>query len=139
MGRLTLRRSAQPSDAGFTLIEAVASLAIATLLLTGLAFATVGSLRGSATARINQQAGDVLESAIEAARDQAYDDLVMYTGDPNLSHTADSRILQSGCPSGGSMCVSVPNPTGSGSTTENIVTSTAIGFQSNHIQTQTSG
>lgn len=132
-------RAQRAADAGFTLIEAVASLVIAALLLTAVAYATLGSLRGSTTARINQQAGDVLETTIEAARTAGISNLVMYTADPDLTTARDSRLLTSGCPSGGTMCVSVPNPTGSGTVTENLVTSPAPGFQTDHIQKTSTG
>jgi type II secretory pathway pseudopilin PulG len=123
------------SDTGLSLIEAVAALAVAAIILTGLAYATVGGVKASTAARVNQQAGDILESTIEKARTAGYDAVVMYASDPDLTVSKDSRLVASGCPSGGSLCVSLPNPKGAGTVKENIVTSPAPGFLPNHVTT----
>lgn len=137
----TLRRraSASGSDGGFTLIEAIAAITVAAIMLGAIAFASVTGIHASTEARINQQAGDVIESAIETARAQSYSTLVMSTSDPNLSAAKDSRILTSGCPNSASMCVSVPNPVGTGTVKEALDTSAATGYITNHIQTVTTG
>src|SRR5437667_341426 len=108
------RRLTTTADAGFTLIEAIASLVVAAILLSAIAYAAVSGIRASTVARINQQAGDVIESVIETARTQGYDSLAMSTSDPNLSTANDSRLSGAGCPNGASLCVAVPKLSGSG-------------------------
>lgn len=123
------------ADEGFTLIEAIAAIAVAALMLTAVAFAAVTGIHGSTEARINQQAGDVIESAIESARAQSYDNLVMSGSDSTLA--TDPRLTTSGCP-GATPCVSVPKDDGSGTVKESIVEGTG-GYISTHIQTDTTG
>lgn len=133
-------RQRADADAGFTLIEAVAAIAVAAIMLTAIAFAAVTGIHASTEARINQQAGDVIESAIESARAQSFSSLEMSpaTTDPNLTTGKDSRLSASGCPNGGSLCISVPNDNGSGTVKESLDIQ-AGGYITNHIQTDTTG
>jgi type II secretory pathway pseudopilin PulG len=132
------RPSCQSAEAGFTLIEAIAAITVAAITLAAIAFAAISGIRASTAARVNQQAGDVIESTIEAARAQSYDNLAMSTSDPKLTVANDSRLSSSGCPSGASLCATVPNQTSSGTTKEALVTTSATGYITNHIQTVTS-
>lgn len=79
-------------DRGFTLLEAVVSLSIATVLLTTLAAIMISTMHASLLARQNQQAGDLLNEQLESVRGIDYSAITMVnsslsTTDPYL-HTA---------------------------------------------------
>jgi type II secretory pathway pseudopilin PulG len=130
-------REASAADSGFTLVEAVVAILIAGFALAAVGVAVAGGVRGSTTARINQQASDVAESQLETARGQGYDNLAMNTADPTLNVGSDSRLMSSGCPNGASLCVPVPNPSGSGTVVEGLVTTPSGGWITNHVSTVT--
>jgi type II secretory pathway pseudopilin PulG len=118
-------RDDSSGSSGFSLIEAVVAIAIAGILLSAFAIVAVASIRGSTEARVNQQAGDILNSALESARAQSYSSLAMYSGDSTLS--GDSRLQTSGCPNSGAYCISLPNPSGSSPALQSLVMTTATG------------
>lgn len=135
---MALHRLRPSADDGFTVIEAVIALLIAGLVLSAVGISVISSVRASATSRINQQASDVAETQLELARSQTYSNLAMSTTDATLTSSQDSRLLSSGCPSGASLCVAVPNPTGTGSVTEGLVTTNTTAYITQHIKTVTS-
>ena len=55
-------------DSGFTLIEAVVALILATIMFTALAYALIGTLRATNSARMNQQAADLANQELEDLR-----------------------------------------------------------------------
>jgi type II secretory pathway pseudopilin PulG len=55
-------------DSGFTLVEAVVALLLATIMFTALAYALVGTLRATNSARMNQQAVDLANQELEDLR-----------------------------------------------------------------------
>lgn len=77
-------RTAPSGDDGFSLIEAVVALAIATAMFTALAFALVGGVKSALLSQQNQQAGDVLNKAVEDARSLSYASLRMRATDLNI-------------------------------------------------------
>lgn len=121
------------NSSGFSLVEAIVAIAITGVLLSAFALVAVSGIRGSSEARINQQAGDIIDSGLEAARTQTYSNLTMTASDATLG--TDSRVVASGCPSSGAYCVSLPNASGSGSSLQSLVTSTATGYITQHVQT----
>lgn len=68
-------------DDGFSLVEAIVALAIATAVFTALAFALIGGAKSSLLSQQNQQAGDVLNKAVESARALPYQTLAMQPAD----------------------------------------------------------
>ena len=67
-GRVPLRRD----DSGFTLIETIVALAIATTVFTSLAYAAVNSLSATQSARMRQQAIDLATQRLEETRAIAF-------------------------------------------------------------------
>jgi len=124
-------------DAGFGLIEVMISLVVASIVLSAVAAGVVMGVKATTLSRINQQAGDVLDATIEQARAASYDSLAISSSDPNLSVANDSRLVTSGCPNSGTMCIRVPNQTGSGTMLENLVTTSATGYVTNHVKAVT--
>jgi type II secretory pathway pseudopilin PulG len=92
-------------DSGFSLIESVIALLIATVAFTALAAGTMSAIRGTLTGRQSQQAADFMGRKIEELR------LVDFGGLANLS--TDSSLATDGaigpCPSGGGSCVDPGN------------------------------
>lgn len=74
-------RARSSGDAGFSLVEAVVALAIATVVFTALAFALIGGVKSALLSQQNQQAGDVLNKAVEDARALPYQSLSMRAAD----------------------------------------------------------
>jgi type II secretory pathway pseudopilin PulG len=72
VGRRPSRRrrlgDALRDDSGFTLVEAVVALLLATIMFTALAYALVGTLRATNSARMNQQAVDLANQELEDLR-----------------------------------------------------------------------
>lgn len=80
-------------DDGFSLVEAVVALAIATAIFTALAFALIGGAKSSLLSQQNQQAGDVLNQAVERARALPYEALALRQTDLDVGEPTDaSRI-----------------------------------------------
>ena len=71
----------QTSEDGFTLIETVIALAIATIMFAALGAVSLAGLHSVVLSRENQQAADVLNRAIEHARSIPFGNLTMQTGD----------------------------------------------------------
>lgn len=74
-------------DDGFSLIESVVAMSIATIALLALGFSFIGVVQAAAFSRENQQAGDVLNQALEQARALPYDSLSMQTTDLDVDDT----------------------------------------------------
>ena len=83
-------------DEGFTLIESVVALGIATIIFMALAFALVSSTHQVLLAQQNQQAGDILNQTVEKARALGYDNLVMQTSDLDVGELSRSPLLSAG-------------------------------------------
>lgn len=90
------RRLGEPaSDAGFTLIETVVALAMASLLFTALAYAGIGALQATQIARENQQAIDLANARLEQVRNLAWGAMGhsptgLVCPDPNLTDCGGS-------------------------------------------------
>lgn len=74
-------------DDGFSLVEAVVALTVATVIFTALAMALVGGAKSALLSQQNQQAGDVLNQAVEQARALPYEALAMRASDLNVGET----------------------------------------------------
>ena len=74
LGRIH-RRPAHGSDGGFTLIEMMVAIAMATVILTAFAYASTGSVRAVHTARLNQQGADIATQQLERMRSKAFGSL----------------------------------------------------------------
>jgi type II secretory pathway pseudopilin PulG len=103
-------------DDGFSLVEAIVALAIATAIFTALAFALIGGAKAGLLSQQNQQAGDVLNQSVEHARALSYNELAMTPGDLDTGEPTRSPTL-SGC--------SCYNPS-SDSTTEDAAAGTQL-------------
>jgi type II secretory pathway pseudopilin PulG len=80
--RFTTRHAhAGTADEGFTLVEVVVALALAVGVLLALLSSSVFAIRATLDGRQNQQAGDYLSQAIEAARSLDYGSLSMRSSD----------------------------------------------------------
>jgi prepilin-type N-terminal cleavage/methylation domain-containing protein len=101
--RAVLRRRHQAD--GFTLIELIVALTIATVVFSAMAAAGLAGVRASVVARQNQQAVDVLNRAVEQARSVSYASLAMVTSDLQVG---DDAITPGSPPS-----YDVPNGIGS--------------------------
>ncbi len=84
--RAVLRRR-QEAD-GFTLIELVVALSIATVVFSAMAAAGLAGVRASVVARQNQQAVDVLNRLVEQTRGVNYATVAMVTSDLQVGDTA---------------------------------------------------
>ena len=97
-----LRRLRRPvrDDSGFSLIEAVVALFIAAVAFTGLAAAALSSVRGSLTARENQQAADFMARELEAARLLDFGSLANVSsdlaGDPDIDSCSGKPCIDPG-------------------------------------------
>ena len=85
--RRRMRRVASEAD-GFTLIELVVALAIATVIFSAMAAAGIAGVRASVVARQNQQAVDVLNEMVEQSRSVSYTSLAMVTSDLQVNDDA---------------------------------------------------
>lgn len=95
--RLSRRSSAVPTgDDGFSLVEAIVSLAIATAIFTALAFALVGGTKAGLLSQQNQQAGDVLNQAVEDARALSYGQLAMRQTDLDTGEVGRMPAISAG-------------------------------------------
>ena len=83
--------AARRADDGFSLVEVVVALTIATGVFLSLALVTISGVRGTLLARQNQLAGDMVNQAIEKVRALDFADVAMVTGDSTL--TGDPRIV----------------------------------------------
>ena len=89
-------------DSGFTLIEAVVALAIATTVFTALAYAATTAIKSTQIGRQNQQAADLANQAIEDTRSIDWgalfnDPTTLQCGtDPNLNCAGDPTIQVDG-------------------------------------------
>ena len=88
------QRRPEDRDAGFTLLEAVVALMIATISFTALAAAGLTAIRGTTIARTNQQSADLLAKQIETVRSYDYDSATHDPTDPTLA--GDSAITNCG-------------------------------------------
>lgn len=69
------RRRIRPpagADAGFTLIEMMVAIGMATVVLTAFAYASISSVRAIHSARLNQQGADLATQLLEQARSTAF-------------------------------------------------------------------
>jgi type II secretory pathway pseudopilin PulG len=111
------RRRLRPlrgDDSGFTLLEAVVSLLVATVAFTALAAGAMSAIRGTLSGRQNQQAADFMGREIEKLRLTDFGGLAVLATDLNPS--TDDNLTS--C-SGGFTCVDPGN-----GTQERIVTDT---------------
>ena len=123
--------AAAPSgDEGFSLVEAVVALAIATAIFTALAFALVGAAKSALLSQQNQQAGDVLNQAVEQARALSYEALTMRTADLNTSERtgAGRTPTIASC-----LCYNPTNDTTAGAGVEPLVTPDPNGGLLTHV------
>ncbi|MDX6266243.1 MAG: hypothetical protein QOD70_983 [Frankiales bacterium] len=97
------RRGAQTADEGFTLIEAVVALSISAVVMAAFAVAVIGGVKAGVVARENQQAGDLLNKAVEEARATNWSLLANAAGD--VSGTDGGLV--SPCSGGSGTCLSV--------------------------------
>src|SRR4051812_1679741 len=123
-----LRRNARfrHADDGVTLAETVVALSIAVVVFLALTMAVLGAIRASVLSRQNQQSGDVLNQALEAARATGYDGLAMRSSDLSVN---ESLNLNSGY-------YNPTNDTSTGSAKEPLVLD-AAGAVSPHVTTVT--
>lgn len=91
--RAVLRRRHEAD--GFTLIELIVALAIATVVFSAMAAAGLAGVRASTVARQNQQSVDVLNRAVEEARARSYTSLAMVSSDLQVN---DDAISTGGTP-----------------------------------------
>ncbi len=84
--RAVLRRR-QEAD-GFTLIELIVALTIATVVFSAMAAAGLAGVRASVVARQNQQAVDVLNRLVEQTRGVNYATVAMVTSDLQVGDNA---------------------------------------------------
>lgn len=86
------------ADAGFTLIEVVVALGIATGVLTAFAYVSTGTLHALQIARLNQQGTDLATQRLEQLRAVPFGSLghdpAGIVGDPNLSTCDAGRCYQ---------------------------------------------
>ena len=118
-------RRRQQAD-GFTLIELVVALTIATVIFSAMAAAGLAGVRASGVARQNQQAVDVLNRVVEQYRAVSLTNLAMVTSDLQVG---DSSITTGSTPR-----YTVPNGVG-----QEAVWAKATGSVSPHVTTTTSG
>jgi prepilin-type N-terminal cleavage/methylation domain-containing protein len=85
-GTLNRRRDAD----GFTLIELVVALTIATIVFSAMAAAGLAGVKASVVARQNQQAVDVLNRLVEESRAETYTSLAMVESDLQVNDDAIS-------------------------------------------------
>jgi Tfp pilus assembly protein PilV len=87
-------------DSGFSLIEAVVALFVAAVAFTALAAASLSAVKGSMTARQNQQAADFMARELEAARLLDFGSLANVAsdlaGDPDISTCAGKPCIDPG-------------------------------------------
>jgi prepilin-type N-terminal cleavage/methylation domain-containing protein len=114
-------------DDGFTLIEQIVALMIAAVIFMSLTYALIGGLKQSAFAQQNQQAGDILNQAVEKSRALPYDSLAMVTTDLN---TGDALAP------GTCTCYNPTNDTKTGAGVEPLVTDVG-GLVNPHVSTLT--
>lgn len=97
MGQLrhrVLSRVTRARDGGFTLIEAVVALGVATIMFTALAYSAVAAVRSTQIARANQQAIDLANDQLEALRQLPWgelEQLVRADSSPSLTETIASQ------------------------------------------------
>ncbi len=73
---------------GFTLIELIVALTIATVIFSAMAAAGLAGVKASVVARQNQQSVDVLNRMVEQARGVSYASVAMVTSDLSVNDTA---------------------------------------------------
>ena len=87
-------RRRQASDGGFTLIEVVAAMGIAMFVLSALLMASISAVKASVSARVDQQAGDLLTKTLEDTRSLDFGAIAMSSADivsdPTISGTVGS-------------------------------------------------
>jgi hypothetical protein len=98
---LWIRKRLHSPDDGFSLVEAVVSLTIIAIVMASFSVAMIGSVKAAMVARQNQQAGDVLNRAVEQLRALGYSSVAL---DPADVTTPDGGYLSS-C--AGGTCLSV--------------------------------
>lgn len=128
--RVRSRKLCRRKDSGFTLVEAVVSLSIATMVFLALATSLAAGIKGTALSRQNQQAGDALNQTLEVLRSQPVAAVAMRSSDPGLT-----GLSSTGDPAGLAGC-SCYNPATDSATgaTEPLIIST-VGGVSPHVTT----
>lgn len=122
--RQILRRRDEAN--GFTLIELVVAMTIATVIFSAMAAAGLAGVRASVIARQNQQAVDVLNRIVEQVRGVNYTNLAMVTSDLQVGDTAITG--------GSTPMYTVPNGVG-----QEPVWARPTGSVNPHVGTTTSG
>lgn len=85
-----LRRAVERDDSGFTLVEAVVALGVATIMFTALAYSAISAIRATQVARANQQAIDLANAELESLREMPWGELVGLTSDGTTPSTTDN-------------------------------------------------
>lgn len=92
----TLRARVRRED-GFTLVEVMVAMGIATVILSAFAYASTGSLRALQTARLNQQGADLATQQVELVRNMPFGaighDPGGVVGDPRLEACSGGTCL----------------------------------------------
>ena len=118
-------------DDGFSLVEAVVALAIATAIFTALAFALVGGAKAGLLSQQNQQAGDVLNKAVEDARNLTYASLRMRALDLNVGEATGATRSPA---IGTCLCYNPTSDTTSGAGVEPLVATDPNGAIDQHVK-----
>jgi type II secretory pathway pseudopilin PulG len=130
--RSTLRRRVRPSDdGGFSLVEAIVALGIAAAVFTALAFALIGGAHAALLSQQNQQAGDVLNKAVEEIRALPYDSVAMRQTDLNVGEAPRSPAI------GTCNCYNPTNDTTSGTGLEDLFPRDPNGAVAPHVNVVT--
>jgi prepilin-type N-terminal cleavage/methylation domain-containing protein len=114
-------------DSGFSLIESVVALAIASVVFTALAAAMISSLKATVYARQVQQASDVVQQSMEQLRASGFDALAMRTSD---------LVVNDPLPLAACTCFDPTHDVASGASTEPLVVGSS-GSLSPHVATVT--
>lgn len=106
-------------DGGFSLVEAIVAIGLAMAVFTALAFALIGGAKSALLSQQNQQAGDVMNKAVEDARALPYQALAMRPADLNVGEpSGPSRAPTiAAC-----LCYNPTNDSTSGAGAESVVT-----------------
>jgi len=81
-------------ESGFTLVEAVVALGIATIMFTALAYSAVAAVRSTQIARANQQAIDLANDQLESLRQQPWGTLESYVREDGTAAISDSDVRE---------------------------------------------
>jgi type II secretory pathway pseudopilin PulG len=126
MRQPTSPRRRPEGDDGFSLVEAMVALAIAAAVFTALAFALIGGAHAALLSQQNQQAGDVLNKAVEEIRALPYDSVSMRQTDLDVGEPTRSPAV------GTCNCYNPTDDTTSGAGVEDLFPRDAHGAVAPH-------